>query len=277
MENFDNQVAETDMKTLRGGIKRKYEAYHALDRDRFPEIEYNTNRANYEPLRESFEEEFYGVRGMDRVKSSIHIPSTNTLALIFCDDNYVPGKKILNTCRSYAEGKSKFAVNENSQITIPAEATVPVGTSGKRWAGLILLILFLTGVTIFITTNANVFRTQSSAADLVMQHPVQGKIVPREILASGKVNNASTVWLVIRAVGGVRYWVQPPIMVEEDGTWRGPIYIGSDDKGDIGVTSQIRAFVNPVDKLKEGDILHAWPEAELSTKAIEVTRGALNE
>lgn len=96
MEKLDNPPTPKEMKALRESIKNKYKAYHRLDRDRFPEFEYNTNRANYESLRESFEEEFFVVRGFDTADRHIHIPDTNTLALLFCDEYYLPGKKILN-------------------------------------------------------------------------------------------------------------------------------------------------------------------------------------
>lgn len=267
MEHFDKPSHENEMKDLREGIKRRYNYYHLLDRDRFPELEYNTNRANYEHLRESFEEEFYVVRGIDRTKGSIHIPSTNTLALIFSDDKYIPGRKILNTCRSYAEGKTKA----NTATDIHANKPFEKSTSKKNGRVVVLLGLGLLGAGFAIHAALTQLNPEPPASGLTIYHPYHGQFIPRLSFAEGRVSNADTVWIVIRPVEGSNYWVQPPIKVEND-KWKGLIYIGSVDKGDIGVRSQVRAFVNPTHVVKEGDVLTTWPEAELSSEAIVVVR-----
>ena len=271
MENVDNPPTEKEMNALRERIQHKYRTYHLFDRDRFPLFEYNTNRANYEPLRESFEEEFYEMRGMDRAKSNIHIPSTNTLARLFSENTYVPSWKIRNTCWSYAEGSAKQADVDNPVIVEQPETIRVWRGRAIRLAGLV----FVVAVSCLVAVNW--LRSSSPASGLLITRPSHDRTVPRELLATGEVTNAETVWLVVHPIGSVKYWVQPPINVQEDNTWRGGIYIGSDDKGDIGVRSQIRAFVNPAKTLHEGDVLHAWPEAELSTGITEVIRGNKKE
>ncbi|WP_461053763.1 hypothetical protein [Spirosoma arcticum] len=268
-----------EMNTLQEGIKNKYRQYHLTDPMQFPDLEYNTNRANYEPLRASFENEFYVVRGIDRINLNIHIPSTNTLSLIFTDDSYVPSKKIFNTCRSYAESKEKVAVNGAVPATNPLEARPSLVARRIVLAGFMLmtgLIGYAAVQYLRSATSVSDILTKP-ASGLLIDRPTYNRIVPRELLTGGKVSGADTVWIVVRAVGSVRYWVQPPIKVRDDSTWRGATYIGSEDKGDIGVKFQIRAFVNPANVLKDGDVLHSWPEAELSTKAVVIIRGAQNE
>ena len=65
--------------------------------------------------------------------------------------------------------------------------------------------------------------------------------------------------------------------VGDDHTWRGAIYIGSANVANVGLVFQIRAFVNPVATLNEGDLLQSWPQAELATGVVEVIRGAQTE
>lgn len=264
MENSDDLV--TDMSALRAAINTKYLAYHKLDKDRFPKFEYNTNRANYEPLRLSFDEEFYVVRGIDRTRNSLHIPSTNTLALIFCDDSYVPGKKILETCRSYAAGKSTIVPNGVEP------AIAPAATRSKKLLAVASLVVLL-GLAAYWGSRR--VQSTSSPGELSIYHPYSSQVLPRQSFAEGRVVNADTVWIVIRAVDGAKYWVQPPIKVDKNHRWRGRIYLGSVDKGDIGIRSEVRAFVNPAQTLAEGDVLDSWPDAELSSDIIEVVRGKL--
>ena len=262
MDKFNDLAIENQLKALREGIKSKYKEYHALNRDRFPDFEYNTNRANYEPLRESFEEEFYVIRNIERTNKNIHIPSTNTLALIFYDDNYVPGKKIFNTCRSYAEGKStQPEVTVVSQSSITNRSTIAIFITG---------LVILSGLLFYIYQK--VFTTLPTG--LIIEQPTNNILVPMEVTVEGKVSNARKVWIVVRYAGGLRYWVQPPIEVEDDGKWKGAILIGEDNIGDMGLRSQIRAFVNPVKSLKGDEVLYSWPEAQLSSKVVEVIRGS---
>lgn len=263
MGNPVDSVAVAEMSALREGIKARYRSYHLLDRDRFPEFDYNSSRANYQPLKESFEVEFYEVRKIDRVTNSLHIPSTNTLAQLFTNPDFTPGKKILNTCRSYAEGNAKDSAEAAGADDHKPKATV------KRAPGLLLAgVAVGTALLVYHAT-----RQGGTGNELVVYRPYPDQIVPRQLLAEGRIADEDTVWVVVRAVGRGNYWVQPPIKAEANGKWLGRIYIGSVDKGDIGVRSQIRAFSRPSVPLQEGQVLSAWPEAARSSETVEVIRG----
>lgn len=271
MPKYSNIVAEQDLKGLREGIRNKYQEYYLKDKVRFPDFEYNSSRANYQPLKDSFEEEFYIVRGIDRINNNIHIPSTNTLALIYSDTTYVPGKKILNTCYLYIESKSEIVFKTTSSAIPPS---LPVRSALNNW--LKACVLAFVGITILtglMTYVYNPFSSTAPASGLIIDRPSDRQLVPRQLIAEGSVSNATTVWIVIRGVKSSRYWVQPEASVDNKGKWKGHIYIGSEDEADIGLRSQIRAFVNPVKSLKEGDVLFSWPDAQLSSKTIEVIRG----
>ena len=273
MEKGPSVIVESEVKTLREGIRSKYNEYHLADRDRFPDFDYNTNKANYQPLKNSFEEEFYVVREMSRVDNNIHIPSTKTLALIFCDDSYVPGKKIFNTCRSYAEGRSKAVVNQVPSVTTGPKTKRRARTAIVLASGVVLMA----GIAIYAAMHP--LKSLAPASGLIINHPYQSQLVPRQPIVEGKVSNADTVWVVVRPIGWDRYYVQPPIKVNDDGTWKGKIYIGSAGKESIGTTFHIRAFVDPDQAYKVLDeyekyVFAAWPDARLSTKEVEVVRGA---
>lgn len=272
MPAFDNPPTHEEMQTLREDIKKKYQTYHRLDRDRFPEFEYNTSRANYEPLRESFNEEFYRIRGLLPSDKSIHIPSTNTLAQLFCDEHYLPGKKILHTCRAY--------VDESPGDTGISDSPINNLKTPSLSAKLVTLICI--GVVLVVALGIYAIRETSlkstpPASGLTLNRPSNGRVVPQEVLAGGTVLNAKIVWVVVRPAGSKQYFVQPPMTVGDDHTWRGVTYIGSVNRANIGSTFQIRAFVNPVAALKEGDLLNSWPQAELATGIVNVVRGAQTE
>ena len=273
MEDADNPAIELVMKTLREGIKNKYGEYNRQDGKRFPNLEYNTNRTNYETLRLSFEEEFYVVRGVDRGKNTIHIPSTKTFAAIFCEEGYVPGKKILNTCRSYAEGASQLIVEADPSAT--RQVTVTTAKKARnpiRIAGILLLV----GVICYLVVSQ--LYSTPSASGLVIHRPQQKQVVTRKSLIEGSVLNADTVWVVVRPQKRDEYYFQPPIKVEDNGTWRGQIYAGSTGKESIGLTFEVRAFVKPAGtpesmEVLESIVLTSWPQAELSSPVVEVVRG----
>ena len=269
MEKFDNPPTQKEMKTLREGIKNKYKSYHLLDRDRFPDFEYNTNRANYEPLRASFEEEFFMVRGLDPSDKTIHIPSTNTLAQLFCDEYYLPGQKIRNTCQSYTDNLHWDTDINDTPTANPRVVTVPGKTVNLLLAGVVLSVALFIYIIWKPTLDAPL-----PASGLTLNRPSNGRVVPRELLAAGKVLNAKTVWVVVRPKGTNQYFVQPPMNVETDNTWRGVIYVGSINPANVGFTFQMRAFVNPAITLQKGDLLYSWPQAERATGIVEVIRGA---
>ncbi|GAB3715285.1 hypothetical protein GCM10027592_55730 [Spirosoma flavus] len=267
MEKVSKSITEIEMQTLREGIKRKYKLYQQIDRDRFPEFEYNTSRANYKPLRDSFEEELFKSLGLDPSSHAIHIPSTNTLALLFTEDDYVPSKKLLETCKLYAARREFNEVTRKPDDVTKLVGEKAISISLRRLAIGIALLIGL----VFLFYIGRQFAT-SAPSNLVITQPLTKSTVPVELVVKGSVSNAETVWLAVRYEKGKDYWIQPQIKVQHDGTWIGVIYAGAEGSDHAGLTYQIRAFVNPVDELKSGQIYHSWPEAELRSAIVEVIR-----
>jgi len=80
------------------------------------------------------------------------------------------------------------------------------------------------------------------------------------------------VWVVVHPMEVADYWVQSPASVKADGTWKTIIYIGRPGTVDVGKHFEIRAVANPKKSIETGDVLPCWPEAEMSSEVVEVTR-----
>lgn len=267
METRAHSAIDNEVSALREGIRTKYRAYQQIDPDRFPDLDFNTNRANYEPLRDSFEEEFYKVRGIDRKNPNIGVPSTNTLALIFTDDDYLPGKKILNTSRSYAGGATRFIAKPD--MPAPTQRKLPAADKAKWMLAGAVSGVFGLGLLVIVGR----WLLTPVPSGLVMERPTPHSTVWREVVVEGEVANAETVWPVVHSRAIQKCWVAHPIKVGKDGWWIGVIYVGSVDKADEGSEYEVRVFVNPTQPLTTGEVLSDWPEAELSTKPVAVVRG----
>ncbi|MBO0934346.1 hypothetical protein [Fibrella aquatilis] len=259
------------MKNLREGIRARYRTYQQRDPDRYPNFEFNTNRANYEPLRESFEEEFYRVRGYDAKTPTIAIPSTSTLAQLFTDDSYVPSRKILNTCESYAEGPVQA---DNIVEAVHQAGPLPSNPKPAINQWLLAAIGTVALVSLCIMGWRAVYPKPSG---LVITRPIHRSIIPRENVIEGRVFNAKTVRIVLLSVSFDRYWITEPIQVNDNGVWQIEEIIGSHLKTDIGQTYQLRAFVNLKEEFPPGEVYPSWsgtwPEAELASNVIDIVRG----
>lgn len=259
-------------------IKEKYESYCLKDGKTYPPLSFNWTAEPYQHLIDSFKVELHTLLpGKSEAEIRDMIPSDSLFAKIF-RNNYQPKGKKLRGCYLYATGKSNVAFEKEYRgLEITPSETIEIlrSVATKQPAKRLVIIgclVCLVGLSLFIWRRS----IKLPPSGLIIERPVNGKVVSMEVLAEGKVSNANTVWIVIRYFGGVRYWVQPPIKVAEDGTWKGPIFVGENNAGDIGLKSQIRAFVNPVKPLKGEEILYSWPKAELSSQAIEVVRGSEN-
>lgn len=228
--------ATPESQALQDGLKRKYQQYHEKDKDRFRDIIFTSHRPNYQPMKDSFEEEFYVKRGIDKFKTKINIPSTSLLAKIF-HDNYIPDQNYLTDCWSYI---GDMAAGSNNEIII---------ADNKR------------------SVSATVEN------EMFIDRPRPEESVERLVMAEGKVKDPiADLWLVVRPSGSYRYFVQPKLKVSADGSWKRQIYIGSLDEGNIGHRFDICGFVNPKLELTEGDELDAWPEADYCTDVRTVIR-----
>lgn len=263
-------LTENERQHLREGIQRQYKQYQLKNPVRFPDFDYNTNRANYEPLRTSFEVEFYETRGIDRLSDSIHIPSTSTLAMLFTDPTYVPNKKIVNTCLSYAEGPiARIQAPEPTDPVTASPASRPPAHQSRNFL-LIGVSITLVGVLFFCIRLFFIVRPSG----LRMDRPVNHTSVSQEVIVEGQAIHTETVWLVVHPESGHLYYVQPAVKVQDNNWWISVVFVGGTQNDDVGHTFQIRAFVHPVQPLTSGQILHSWPEAALSTPAATVTRKA---
>lgn len=265
-QEFVKETENFDTIQLRDIIKRKYHLYHTQDLDRFPLIEYNTNRKNYEPLRDSFNEEFFVKRKIDKAENYLHIPSTKTFTLIFTDDFYIPNKKILNTCLSYASDIQDSSIQEEKKSS---EKNAMKYFANKKV--LIRSILFI--ILIFLCLYSYNIYTKYSI-NLGILSPKSASTVSRILEIEGVANDSELIWIVVKPKKSSSYFVQAPIKAQKNGYWKGEIIIGSSSDDNIGQKFILKAFTKPHIKLKTGDILNSWPQSESSTDAIEVIRSS---
>ncbi|TAE26856.1 MAG: hypothetical protein EAZ91_16975 [Cytophagales bacterium] len=267
MEAPDHSLAPNQFYSLRERIKNKYRQYHLSDPLRFPDFAFNTNRTNYEPLRDSFEEELFVVKGIDRANLTIHIPSTNTLALIFTDDSYVSNKKILNTCRLYIGYEQETPVFDHTAPVKTDKSKAPQRVGVLLLVGLVLLI----GSYLYFQQH----HSSQKASRVTIAIPNNAENVSRLLHVEGKATNADSVWLVVRPFGSPDYYVQTPVKVNSHGRWKGRVIIGSIHAANSGVRFQIQAFIKPELQLGEGDVLNKWPKSEVASNLITVVRSEL--
>ncbi|MEZ0542326.1 hypothetical protein [Fibrella arboris] len=273
-------MTEDEMQALRNDIKKKYESYHADKPGKYPKIKFNSYPAAYLPLQDSFKEELQKYGQLDGPQIAATIPSTRIFAKIFHENYILREAKIIDTCYLYARGKTRdyFAPVATDEDKAPIHQSMNSSATRlsftnwplTRWP-VVAGITLLSGVVVYALVGQS--QTKLPASDLVITRPIHNNVVPRQLFAEGRVSNASHVWVVVRNSKAIRYWVQPEINVNADGSWKGPIFVGSEDKADIGFRAQIRAFVKPMEPIKEGDVLYAWPKAEASSGMIEVIRG----
>ncbi len=103
--------------------------------------------------------------------------------------------------------------------------------------------------------------------------PSDNTAVPERPFVEGKVMDPSAaVWVVVHPMAVSDYWVQQRITVRADGMWRVMIFVGRPGSIDVGNHFEIMAVANPKMRLKEGDILKEWPEAQAKSQVIEVIR-----
>lgn len=280
MKGDEKKARIAENKSLCEAILNKYETYRVLDPYRYPAIELNTSRANYEPLRKSFEEEFYVKRGISRLNNNLHIPSANTLSFIFNDITYLPGRRILNTCQSYAGIEPELDSKSIKSPQVDTFSQRKISRKAIFFGSLVLL-----GLSSYLIIN---YSKQKPVQGLTLDFSHHNKTISRRLFVEGSASTNDSVWIVVHPMGWARnvenpkgwheYYVQYPIPVDKVGKWKREIYIGRTGIEDVGVRFQIRAFVNPKNKgpIKAGSdtqLLSSWPEAELSSEVLEVVRG----
>jgi hypothetical protein len=92
------------------------------------------------------------------------------------------------------------------------------------------------------------------------------------VTLSGSVEEAcASTWLVIHPAGSDAFYVQAPLTVGKDGRWLASARLGEAGQG-AGQTFELVVFANPATKLKEGEVLPAWPGAESRSSVVAVAR-----
>lgn len=130
-----------------------------------------------------------------------------------------------------------------------------------RWAAVALLTPALSAL--------NVLATDQSS--LAIQSPKSGARVDHRQEVNGKVSDSNAdVWVVIRPLETSDFWVQPPVTVKEDGSWKVVVYFGEAGRH-VGKQYELRAFANPVGKISEGRTTQ-WPKAAARSNVVEVVR-----
>jgi hypothetical protein len=88
----------------------------------------------------------------------------------------------------------------------------------------------------------------------------------------GKVSDKdSHVWLVIQPLETMACWVQKPVIVDDDGTWKASVQFGEHKTEHSGKRYEIRALANPRLALAPGPT-KCWPQAEAISAALYVRR-----
>lgn len=117
------------------------------------------------------------------------------------------------------------------------------------------------------------FTFPASAADLkiTITDPADGsKVIQREYVKGTVSDPHADVWVVIHPVETSDFWIQPPVTVKNNGTWKVKAYFGRAGM-DVGKEFEIRAFANPVSALQEGKSSN-WPSSEARSDVVDVIR-----
>ena len=114
--------------------------------------------------------------------------------------------------------------------------------------------------------------TGSSAADdLVILYPHDATSVGQVMTVEGiNRGESSDIWVIVHPVAMGTYWVQKKATVREQGRWYAKTVIGT--VGGVQETFEIMAVGAPRFLLKEGRQLVDWPESEIHSRVIRVTR-----
>ncbi|NMG09080.1 hypothetical protein [Brasilonema sp. UFV-L1] len=112
-----------------------------------------------------------------------------------------------------------------------------------------------------------------SSAKVQILNPSHEECVEQLPLIQGKVTvpEANQVWIVVKPLTDNQpYYVQAPARVT-NGEFQTQIHVGY-EKTVPGTQFEIRAFVEPIEELKEGQKLDGWPKARWSSDVISVKR-----
>ena len=98
------------------------------------------------------------------------------------------------------------------------------------------------------------------------------KVKPRDFVEGVVMDPNTQVFVVIHPIVASDSWVQPNVTVREKGKWKVLSYFGEIGQQHTGAKFEMMAFANPRQKLREGQLLDNWPEAESKSQVIQAIR-----
>lgn len=116
-------------------------------------------------------------------------------------------------------------------------------------------------------------RSSVTAPRVAIVSPIDDSYVPLRPLVAGSVTDPSAhVWVIVHPESNDGYWVQPPVTVEENGSWSTRVYIGREGGLDVGAVFEIRAVAGSDLDFQEGQILSGWPQLKMASRIVRVHR-----
>jgi len=101
--------------------------------------------------------------------------------------------------------------------------------------------------------------------------PKDEATVPELPYVKGTISDPNAkVWVIVHPMREAEFWIQQSVTVQ-DSTWEVIAHIGQGQLG-VGERFEIMAVANPKERLSEGKIFPGWPEAQLRSRVIKVTR-----
>ncbi len=110
------------------------------------------------------------------------------------------------------------------------------------------------------------------STDLEISVPVSGVVNWRPVVEGRVTDPKAEVWVIVHPVGLSSYWIQPPVTVRRDGTWRVSVYIGRAGDIDTGKEFEIMAIADPKESLTEAQVFSEWPKAKWRSDIVTVVR-----
>jgi hypothetical protein len=108
---------------------------------------------------------------------------------------------------------------------------------------------------------------------LLINNPCDGARVAQRSFVGGTVADASAqVWVVIHPMETADYWVQPAVTIRDAGRWKVLCYFGEPGAQHSGKPYEVQAFMNPKERLSQGQLLSSWPLADAKSQTIELVR-----
>jgi len=128
------------------------------------------------------------------------------------------------------------------------------------------------GLILIITCTAMSQPGGKQTLSIKIQKPAQKELVGVKHEVAGTVSDRSAkVWLVVRPRETADCWIQNPILVNNDGSWRLLSQFGEEKPEHSGKPYEIRALANPKTTMRPGKTI-CWPEAEVYSDPVYVVR-----